>query len=774
MNYLEGLSPVQRDAVTQSEGPTLVIAAAGSGKTRVLTLRIAHLLMQGVSPWSILALTFTNKAAREMQARIAKVVDENVARQLWMGTFHSKFMNILRIEAEKLGYPKSFTIYDTTDSKSLISSIIKDLQLDKQVYKPGEVFGRISAAKNNLITPQAYASNAQLTGLDRQTRKPEIAKIYALYAQRCYKAAAMDFDDLLINTNILFRDFPEVLTKYQNKFKYILVDEYQDTNYSQYLIVKRLAELHRNVCVVGDDAQSIYSFRGAKIENILNFRKDYPNYQLFKLEQNYRSTKTIVNAANSIIAKNQKQIQKVAFSANVEGEKVKVVRAYNDHEEGYLVASAINEIVHREHVEFKNFAILYRTNAQSRIFEESLRKRNIPYKVFGSLSFYQRKEIKDVLAYFRVIINPHDDESMKRVINFPTRGIGETTMERIEGEANTSNQSIWTTICKLATVNPGIKPNTLKKLSDFCVLIDGFRSKVFTSDAYEIAYAITNATGIIREFKADNSFEGIARLQNIEELLNGIKEFIDNQKYEGNTETISLADYLESVSLLTDADTEKPEDKNKVSVMTIHSAKGLEFDYVFIAGVEEELFPSKLSLGTIEELEEERRLFYVALTRAAKQVTISYAQLRYRWGDLSNCIPSRFINEIDPEWVEIQEVQEDNTPSFNTKLDSKDFWSDSEPKRNTYKKEQPQTRIDSIYNRKLVRVSTNTNSSNDPVGTSAIGNQIEAGMLVIHDKFGPGTVIEVEGDSQNRKAVIDFKSSGKKNLILKYANLKLG
>ena len=655
MQYLNELSEVQREAVTTFKGPALIIAGAGSGKTRVLTYRIAHLLKQGVAPWSILSLTFTNKAAREMKERIASVVGQKTAQQLWMGTFHSMFMRILRAESQKLGYPSTFTIYDTADTKSLLNSIIKELKLDTQTYKVNEVYGRISSAKNNLITPQAYANNTQLVSFDRQTRKPEIARIYALYMQRCYKAAAMDFDDLLLNTNVLFRDFPDVLAKYQDKFKYILVDEYQDTNYSQYLIVKRLAENHQNVCVVGDDAQSIYSFRGAKIENILNFRNDYPNYKLFKLEQNYRSTQTIVNAANSVIAKNKRQIQKLSFSAKGIGEKIKVIKAYTDQEEGFMVASAISDIIHREHAHHKDFAILYRTNAQSRIFEEALRKRNIPYRVYGSLSFYQRKEIKDTLAYFRLTVNPSDDEALKRIINFPTRGIGNTTLQRLEATANQKEQSIWVTIEQLGTDNSELKPAAINKVIQFYNLVKQFGTIAYTADAYEAAAAIISNTGLLKEFKADGSVEGITRLQNIEELLNSIKEFSDARKEEGEIELVTLADYLENVSLLTDADNDKPEDRDKVSIMTIHSAKGLEFDYVFLAGIEEELFPSRLSTGSPEELEEERRLFYVALTRAAKLATISHAQVRYKWGNLTSSIPSRFIAEIDPEWIDNQE-----------------------------------------------------------------------------------------------------------------------
>lgn len=767
MQYLNELSETQREAVTTIKGPALIIAGAGSGKTRVLTYRIAHLLKQGVAPWNILALTFTNKAAREMKERIAAVVGNETAKRLWMGTFHSMFMRILRAEANKLGYPNSFTIYDTADSKSLVSSIIKELKLDTQTYKVNEVFGRISSAKNNLITPQAYATNGQLVSFDRQTRKPEVAKIYAMYVQRCYKAAAMDFDDLLLNTNVLFRDFPDVLAKYQDKFKYILVDEYQDTNYSQYLIVKKLAAEHNNVCVVGDDAQSIYSFRGAKIENILNFRNDYPDYKLFKLEQNYRSTQTIVNAANSVIAKNQKQIQKSSFSANAEGDKVKIIKAYTDQEEGFMVAGAISELIQREHADYKDFAILYRTNAQSRIFEEALRKRNIPYRVYGSLSFYQRKEIKDTIAYLRLTINPNDDEALKRVINFPARGIGKTTLERLEGTANSKVQSIWTTIEQLPENNAGLKPAAIKKVTQFYQLVKQFSTQSFTSDAYETAKSILVASGIIKELKSDNSIEGVTRLQNIEELLNSIQEFCETQKEEGVAETTTLADFLENVSLLTDADTDKPEDKNRVSIMTIHSAKGLEFDYIFLAGLEEELFPSRMSTGTVEELEEERRLFYVALTRAAKKATISHAQVRYKWGTLTSSIPSRFIREIDAQWIE--DFNQDNEEHADAT-----FGFSPEPKHTqgkaTFSKDQ------SFSKRRLTKLPQNNGGETNLDKYSkepADAKSIKPGMMVAHDRFGPGKVVSIEGENDGLKATIEFRATGKKNLLLKFAKLKV-
>jgi DNA helicase-2/ATP-dependent DNA helicase PcrA len=772
VQYLNELSKVQREAVTTYNGASLIIAGAGSGKTRVLTYRIAHILKEGVAPWSILALTFTNKAAKEMKERIAKVVSNDIAKHLWMGTFHSMFMRILRAEGSKLGYPAAFTIYDTSDSKSLISSIIKELNLDTQIYKVGDVFGRISSAKNNLITPQAYANNTQLVSFDRQNRKPEIARIYSIYAQRCYKASAMDFDDLLLNTNILFRDFPEVLAKYQEKFKYILVDEYQDTNYSQYLIVKKLASEHQNVCVVGDDAQSIYSFRGAKIENILNFRNDYPDYKLFKLEQNYRSTQTIVNAANSVIAKNQKQIQKVSFSANDTGEKVKIIKAYTDQEEGFMVANAISEIVHREHASFKSFAILYRTNAQSRIFEESPRKRNIPYKVYGSLSFYQRKEIKDTIAYFRLTVNPNDDEALKRIINFPARGIGGTTIERLVATANEKNQSLWTTIEQLPVDNSGLKSAAISKAMQFIALIKQFGTIAFTAEASEAAQTIIINSGLLKEFKSDASVEGLSRLQNLEGLLNGIKEFCDTQKNEGVTEIITLTDYLENVSLLTDADTDKPEDRDKVSIMTIHSAKGLEFDYVFLAGVEEELFPSRMSVGSIEEIEEERRLFYVALTRAAKLATISHAQVRYKWGNLTNSIPSRFINEIDPQWVEVTDSSDrDESVTSVTQFGMRGHSSG----KSKFQTNGTTSSADYSKNPRFTKLSDSAPSKapDSDEGDYSSPDQIEVGLQVLHDRFGPGTILELEGDGQNRKATVDFKTAGKKSLLLKFAKLKI-
>ncbi len=760
-SYLDELSESQREAVTTSEGPSLVIAAAGSGKTRVLTYRIAHLLNLGVPPWSILALTFTNKAAREMKERIAKIVGDSDAHKLWMGTFHSIFARILRSEAELLGYSKNFTIYDTTDSRNLIVQIIKELGLDSQVYKPGEVLSRISSAKNNLVTPQAYAANSSIIAQDVKARKSEMSRLYSLYTQRCFKSSAMDFDDLLLNINILFRDFPDVLLRYQNRFRYILVDEYQDTNFAQYFIVKKLSEKYRNVCVVGDDAQSIYSFRGAKIENILNFRNDYPDYKLFKLEQNYRSTQTIVNAANSVIENNQKQIKKVAFSANEVGDKIKLIKAYTDQEEGFLVASEILNTIRDKSCAYSDIAILYRTNAQSRIFEETLRKRNIPYRVYGSLSFYQRKEIKDLLAYFRLSVNPNDDEAFVRIVNYPARGIGSTTLQHLQELANVQNISLWETAQQLKQLNHQLKPAAVKKLTDFVGMVGGFQSAVYTADAYEVAYSIARNSGILTDLKADKTQEGLSRLQNIEELLNSIREFIEARRNEGVDETTTLVDYLENVALLTSLDNDDPNDRNRISVMTIHSAKGLEFDYVFLTGLEENLFPSNMSMNTPEELEEERRLFYVALTRAAKGVTISFAQTRLKWGNINISNPSRFISEIDQRYVE----------------------SPFEPDGGGHLKATSElSRQTSINNFEKKSIGNRAAPYSQPPGRTPVSvpenlkelppEEICEGVEVYHGKFGQGKVLSVEGEGANKKATVLFTEAGQKNLLIKFANLK--
>jgi DNA helicase-2/ATP-dependent DNA helicase PcrA len=773
VDILKELNEVQREAVVYNNGASLVIAGAGSGKTRVLTYKIAHLLSQGMNARAILALTFTNKAAREMKDRIAKLVGNDLARNLWMGTFHSIFSKILRIESENLGYSSNFTIYDTADSKSVIKAVMKELNLDEQIYKVNEVLSRISMAKNNLVSPQAYMANAVIMEQDRASRKPRIADIYRLYSIRCKKADAMDFDDLLLNTNVLFRDFPAVLEKYQRMFSFILVDEYQDTNFSQYLIVNKLANNHKKVCVVGDDAQSIYSFRGAKIENILNFRNDYPEYKLFKLEQNYRSTQTIVNAANSIIAKNKGQIKKDVWSANEAGERIKVFEAETDQEEGFLVANSIIDIRYANRAKYNQFAILYRTNAQSRIFEESMRKRNIPYKVYGSLSFYQRKEIKDLLSYFRLVVNKNDDEAIKRVINYPARGIGNTTIEKLESKASTTEKSIWAIINGAEIFSADLNKGTMQKIEGFRELINNFTHKLYTDEAYELASHIAKASGMMTDLKAENSFESISRMENIEELLNSIKEFSDANKT-GNS-IVTLDKYLENVALLTDADTEKEEDKDKVSLMTIHSAKGLEFDYVFIVGVEEDLFPSKMSVIAPNDLEEERRLFYVALTRAGKQATLTYAGRRYKWGTPTICSPSRFIKDIDEQYLELPntftEAKEPEPYDYDAPV--KTFEKKEKPK--LIKSPAPSKVAPTLFNKKLVDMKTASRQTTHAADTFEADDPslIQVGMEVTHQQFGRGKVTAIEGTPPNNKATVFFGNAGERKLLLKFARLKI-
>lgn len=768
MEYLDELNPVQREAVENITGASLVIAGAGSGKTRVLTYRIAHLLNKGIKPYSILALTFTNKAAKEMKDRISSIVGLQQAQSLWMGTFHSIFSKILRYEAEHLGFDSNFTIYDTQDSRNLFRAIIKEMQLDDKVYKANEVQNRISSAKNNLVTANAYAQNDKAQKADMQSRRPLIHEIYKRYSHRCRQANAMDFDDLLLQTNILFKTKPEILAKYQDKFKYVLVDEYQDTNYSQYLIVKKLAENHKNVCVVGDDAQSIYSFRGAKIENILNFRNDYPDYKLYKLEQNYRSTQTIVNAANSIIHKNKGQIKKVSFSENDIGDKIKVVKALTDHEEGYLISNDIFETRMREHCSYQDFAILYRTNAQSRIFEESLRKLNLPYKIYGGLSFYQRKEIKDLLAYCRMAVNPNDEEAIKRVINYPKRGIGATTINKLQDAAAQNACSIWNIICGLHQRPYGLNAGTISKITKFANLIAGFQSKLETESAFDMASDIAKSTGIIKELYNDRSPEGVSRHENIQELLNGIQEFTQNALEEGKE--LHLPNFLEDVALLTDQDNEKDEDREKITLMTIHSAKGLEFPYLFIVGLEEELFPSQMASGTSQELEEERRLFYVALTRAEKRATLSFARSRYKWGNMSYPRPSRFIREIDERYLEFgyDEAPEFSGNTANQNQSHTEYEIPSEPTRFQQKRNfssKPK------LTKPLVR--TKVSENNDPNFSPSNPELIQAGMVVEHQRFGKGKVLQIEGSKPNIKASVFFKTVGQKHLLLKFAKLKI-
>lgn len=770
MKYLNELNPVQREAVEKTDGPSLVIAGAGSGKTRVLTYRIAHLLNKGVRPYTILALTFTNKAAREMKERIGHIVGSEQSQALWMGTFHSTFAKILRYEAEHLGFDSNFTIYDTQDSKNLLRSIIKEMKLDDKVYKANDVLNRISSAKNNLVTAMAYSQNSAAQEIDASNRRPLTAEIYKRYSHRCRQANAMDFDDLLLQTNILFKNVPEVLTKYQDKFKYILVDEYQDTNYSQYLIVKKLAEQHKNVSVVGDDAQSIYSFRGAKIENILNFRNDYPNYQLFKLEQNYRSTKIIVNAANSVIKNNQGQIKKESFSEKEGGENIKVIKAMTDHEEGYIIANDIFETKMRHRLKFEDFAILYRTNAQSRIFEESLRKLNLPYKIYGGLSFYQRKEIKDLLSYFRMAINPNDEEAIKRVINYPKRGIGATTVGKLQEAATSTGQSIWNIICGLNERPYGLNAGTISKLMKFANLVNSFAMKVEHETAFELASRVSNETGIIKELYNDRSPEGVSRHENIQELLNAIQDFTQIALEEDREN--KLANYLEDVALLTDHDNEKDEDRNKVTMMTIHSSKGLEFPYLYVVGMEEELFPSKLSTTSAQELEEERRLFYVALTRAQDRVSLSFAKARYKWGDMSYPRPSRFIKEIDPQYIDFSYEQEPEFGSFGSRISE----SDSSHERITsesrfQQKRKPGMRPKLSQSAPRIRPTNKAEANGNFEASDA--STIQAGMHIEHQRFGKGKVLHLEGEAPNIKATVFFQNVGQKQLLLKFAKLKI-
>jgi len=761
--YLSELNESQRNAVVNTDGPTLVIAGAGSGKTRVLTFRIAHLLEKGVRPGNILALTFTNKAAREMKHRIATIVGEEAARYLWMGTFHSIFARILRIESQKLGYPSSFTIYDSADSKSLIKSIVKEMKLNDKAYKPGDVLSRISSAKNDLVTPVAYARDAVRIANDSAAQKPFIHEIYTRYMRRCYQSGAMDFDDILLNTNILFRDFPDVLAIYQERFKYILVDEYQDTNLSQYRIIKKLAEKNQNICVVGDDAQSIYSFRGAKIENILNFRNDYPGYNIYKLEQNYRSTQTIVNAANSIIANNKGQIQKNVFSENDEGGRIRVFKAYSDVEEGFIIANDIAERRLRQHYHYKDFAILYRTNAQSRIFEEALRKKNFPYKIYGGLSFYQRKEIKDLLAYFRLTVNPADQESMKRVINYPARGIGATTLEKLEEFAAAGGTSMWNVIASGDMSKTGINAGTQKKLVSFVQMIMGFSMKMINLTAYDLARDVLAESGIMKDLHQDKSVENQSRIENIEELVNAIKEYTVNKTETG--ETPSLVGFLEEVSLLTDQDTDSPDDIDKVTLMTIHSAKGLEFKNVYIVGVEEDLFPSSRGKESEKDLEEERRLFYVAVTRAEEYAAISYARNRYKYGELKFANPSRFIGEIDQRFLDVSSDDIFSTPrskgfGFQKDTSSGGVSRFSKPSSSI---PQPKFQLNRSQEGPPVRLNYSESSS----------SSFEVGMRVEHERFGRGEVIKVEGSAPDIKISVNFDHAGLKQLLLKFAKLKI-
>ncbi|MBN1925861.1 MAG: exodeoxyribonuclease V subunit gamma [Prolixibacteraceae bacterium] len=767
--YLKELNKAQREAVENVNGPSLVIAGAGSGKTRVLTYRIAHLLRLGNPPSRILALTFTNKAAREMKERIASIAGNDIARHLWMGTFHSIFARILRSESEAIGYPSSYTIYDTSDSKSLVRSIIKDMQLDSKTYKPGVILNRISAAKNNLVTANAYAENSQARDFDRSIRMPKIAEVYKEYCRRCKVSGAMDFDDLLMNTNLLFHNNPTILNKYQDRFSHILVDEYQDTNFSQYLIIKKLADKHKNICVVGDDAQSIYSFRGARIENILTFRNDYPDFQTFKLEQNYRSTQNIVNAANSVIRKNKRQLHKEVFSENETGTKIKILQALTDNEEGVVVVNELNQHRLSLHDQFSDYAILYRTNSQSRIFEEQLRKLNLPYRIYGGLSFYERKEIKDLLAYLRLIVNSNDNEALKRIINYPARGIGQTTLTKLEQKAYTHYVGIWDVACNPGTYPTGLNKGTLGKIDSFIQLINQFKKQLIDSSAYEIALLAARQTGIIEELYKDKTPENLSKYENVQELLNAIQDFSISAREEGRPD--KLENYLEEVALITDQDTDKKEDRNRVTLMTVHSAKGLEFKNVFVVGLEENLFPSNFSgMITPESLEEERRLFYVALTRAMKNVWLSYARQRYSMGQLNFCEPSRFIDELDNQYV--VSPLTDSMPSFLfQKPEEKQFSQRSQfNKPGIFNQGRPVQKTAPAHTSRFTSIKQ---AQARPAFEADSPEKISVGSIVEHQRFGKGKVTGIEGEASNKKATVLFETAGRKQLLLKFAKLKV-
>ena len=771
VDYLKELNENQLQAVLHKDGPLMVIAGAGSGKTRVLTYRIANLMQQGVDAFSILALTFTNKASREMKARIAELVGEGEAKNLWMGTFHSVFARILRQEADKLGFPRDFTIYDTQDSNRLISSIIKEMGLDKDIYKYKQIRNRISSFKNSLITVKAYHDDIELQEADSLSRRPKLGEIYKEYVERCFKAGAMDFDDLLLKTNELLNMHPQVLAKYQDRFRYILVDEYQDTNHSQYLIVRALSDKFQNICVVGDDAQSIYGFRGANINNILNFQKDYHGVKLYRLEQNYRSTKNIVNAANSIISQNKNKIEKVVWTSNIEGSKIKLQRCITDADEGREVASQIFELKMQEQRQNKEFAILYRTNAQSRAIEDALRKRDIPYRIYGGLSFYQRKEIKDILAYMRLIVNPKDEESLKRVINFPPRGIGQATLDKLIIGAKNNGISIFETVQNAPKLNLSINAGTLKKLESFANLILSLQIENQNSNAFEISDKVTKKSGLVLELKKDGTPEGVSKIENIEELLNGIRDFVEGQKELAGA-TGSLSEFLEDVALATDFDNEKESDSDSVYLMTIHLSKGLEFPVVFIVGLEEDLFPSALSLNTRSELEEERRLFYVAMTRAEQRVVLTYALSRYRWGKLVDAEPSRFIEEIDDHYIENHITKDDYI--FKPMIDKGIFGGFDLPKKPVIQKYQA-TKINTAPSQNQLGKLRKINKIENPQSSSLATQiqQLDEGMTVEHDRFGYGRVVSIEGKGSDKKALIDFKGVGHKHLLLRFAKLKI-
>ena len=784
-DYLDELNESQRAAVLYNEGPSLVIAGAGSGKTRVLTYKIAYLLDNGYEPWSILALTFTNKAAREMKERIARAVGTEKAKYLWMGTFHSVFARILRTEAAALGYSSNFTIYDSSDSKSLIKSLLKELNLDEKVYKPGLVQSRISNAKNHLVSAQAYAASSEFFRSDSEAKIPAMRDIYIRYCERCKQSDAMDFDDLLVNTFLLFKNNPDICDKYAERFRYVLVDEYQDTNFAQHSIVLQLTGKHQRVCVVGDDAQSIYSFRGANIDNILKFTRLYDDARLFKLEQNYRSTQLIVKAANSLIEKNREQIKKEVFSENSVGEPITVTSAYSDVEEGEIVANKITSMHVKNGQPYSDFAILYRTNAQSRIFEEALRKRAVAYRIYGGLSFYQRKEIKDVIAYFRLAVNPHDGEALKRVINYPARGIGDTTLNKIIAMAAQEGVSLWTVISSPLDYGLNINKGTHAKLQGFKDIIAGFVSKVENTNAYDLGKEIVGASGIMADIMQDTSPEGLSRRENIDELVNGMYDFCDIRRQEGN-ERMFLTDYLSEVSLLTDQDGEKDDSVPKVTLMTIHSAKGLEFRNVFIVGMEENLFPGPMSSDSPRALEEERRLFYVAITRAEENCFISYAKNRYKYGKPEFCNPSRFLKDINPAFLKMP-ADSGFTSVRNEGYGKQRNYERNYERNDTYRNrgpsmfdggeipQEPVRFVKPVPPRNLKRIIP-TASTSDMQGISsgkADTHGVEVGRLIEHERFGRGEVVRLEGSGDNCKATVRFENAGDKQLLLKFARFKI-
>jgi len=787
-NILNKLNDSQKQAVLYNDGPSLVIAGAGSGKTRVLTCKVAVLLKQGLAPWNIMALTFTNKAAREMKERVAGLVDPTSASLLWMGTFHSVFLRILRAEASVLGYPSSFSIYDTTDSKNMIKSIVRDLGLDEKIYREGAVHARISSAKNDLISPAAYANNPALLERDLFTKMPRIVDIYQRYVQRCRLASAMDFDDLLYNTNVLFRDHPEILKAYQSRFQFILVDEYQDTNFSQHLIVSRLAERHHRVCVVGDDSQSIYSFRGANIDNILNFEKTYPECLLFKLEQNYRSTKNIVNLANSLIAKNKIQIPKSVFSKRETGNKISVLSAFSDMEEAYMIANKINEMHMSLYDPWSEFAVLYRTNAQSRILEDAMRKRGIPYRIYGGISFYQRKEIKDIIAYLRLVINPADEEAFKRVVNFPARGIGKTTLDKIQQAAALHRTTFWEICSKPLSYNLPVHSGTENKLKQFSSLIENLMPLASTLNVYEFTKKMFEESGINKALLQDSSEEGISRQEHLESLLSGMFDFCQSRLEEGN-EQILLPDYLAEISLLTDQD--EVDEGEKVNLMTVHAAKGLEFKNVFVSGLEDGVFPSVHNLESDRELEEERRLLYVAITRAGDHCVLSYAKSRFRNGQTEYSKPSRFLNDLDKRFLDLptRSFAEEQETAFSSAFGSdRRFASFYNPEANS-----PQRTVEPYTKTPLEKIGSRQGKWSKlaarPAGTvadrekdftaeaSSTGvktskGEFRMGQKVLHERFGEGLIQKIEGQGDNCKIGVEFKQAGYKLLLLKFASMK--